>query len=112
MDTKTVDWRYVKRMGLIAGVVALYTSAIGMVVIFSERSIIADVLNLGQIALFMITLVVAYTVGRKTVASTRVVLISGAVVGIASTVPLVVLLIVLSILYSLDIPYRTMFVNL
>ncbi len=107
-----VDWRYVIRMGLIAGVVALYTSAIGMVVVFSERSIIADVLNLGQITLFMTTLIVAYTVGRKYAANAGAVLSSGAIVGIASAVPIALLLILLSILDQLEIPYRTMFVNL
>ena len=112
MDTKTVDWRYVIRMGLIAGVVALYVSAIGMVVLFSERSIIAEVLNLGQITLFMTTIVVAYTVGRKYAPHTGNVLSSGAVAGVASAIPIALLLILLSVLNGLEVPYRNMFVNL
>ncbi len=112
METKTVDWRYLIRVGLIAGVVALYTSVIGMVVTFSTRSLISDVLNLGQIALFMATILVGYNVGRKRAPDVGVTLRDGVIVGAFAAAPILLLLILMQILTAADIPYRSMFVNL
>ncbi|KPK01969.1 MAG: hypothetical protein AMJ56_21460 [Anaerolineae bacterium SG8_19] len=52
------------QMGLIAGVIALSVSAIGMVVTFDERDIITGVLSLGQLLLFGIPVVVGYLIVR------------------------------------------------
>ena len=112
METKTVDWRYLIRVGLIAGTVALYTSVIGMVVLFSDRSLISGVLNLGQVALFTATLLVGYNVGRKRAPNAAAVLRDGAIVGAVSAVPLVLLLFVMQWLTAQEINYRAMFVNL
>lgn len=112
METKTVDWRYLIRVGLIAGVVALYTSAIGMVVTFSSRSLISDVLNLGQIALFLATILVGYNVGRKRAPDVIATLRDGVIVGAFAAAPLLLLLILMQVLTTAEIPYRNMFVNL
>lgn len=112
METNTVDWRYLIRVGLIAGAVALYTSAIGMVALFSSRSLISGVLNLGQMALFTATILVGYNVGRKRAPNAAAVLRDGAIVGAVSAVPLFLLLFVLQLLTAQEINYRAMFVNL
>ena len=52
------------QMGLIAGVVALNVSAIGMVVTFDERDIITGVLSLGQLLLFGIPVIVGSLIVR------------------------------------------------
>jgi branched-chain amino acid transport system permease protein len=50
--TGQIDWRLVIRMGGLAGIIALYTSAVGMVISFDQRSLIAGWLSLGQVLLF------------------------------------------------------------
>ena len=51
--------------GLIAGVISLSISVIGMVALFAERDLIAGVLTLGQVFLFAPTAVLAYLAARK-----------------------------------------------
>ncbi len=53
------------RTGLIAGLVALSVSAIGMVQTFDGRDIIAGVLSLGQLLLFSAPLAAGYIVRRR-----------------------------------------------
>lgn len=59
-----LSMRRTVQIGLIAGLVALSISAIGMVVAFDERDIITGVLSLGQLLLFGIPLIVGYMIVR------------------------------------------------
>ncbi len=54
------SWQDIIKYGVIGGIVALYVVLIGMVVTFKERYIIAETVNLGQIALFSPTFILAY----------------------------------------------------
>jgi len=48
-----IDWRHVLRVGLLAGVVAVYLCVVGIVETFSPRALIAGVISLGQTALVL-----------------------------------------------------------
>ena len=51
--TAGLDWRRLVRVGLVAGIVALYLCLVGIVDTFSPRALIADVISLGQTALVL-----------------------------------------------------------
>lgn len=78
------------RLGLLAGIVALSISAIGMVEAFDQRDIITDYFSLGQLLLFATPIIIGYFVaaqyGRK---ETQSLLLSGGVAGFLAAVPLV-----------------------
>ena len=61
---QAINWRYLLRVGLLAGVILLYVSAIGLIETFSVRSLIADVLTLGQLILFAAAFIVGYMAAR------------------------------------------------
>lgn len=76
------------RTGLIAGLVALSLSAIGMVQTFNERDIITGVLTLGQVLLFSAPLAAGFIVmrinaGRSPIAG----LVSSLVAGVLAALP-------------------------
>lgn len=48
-----LDWRRTARVGLLAGLVALYLCLVGIVDVFSPRALIAGVISLGQVALVL-----------------------------------------------------------
>ena len=56
----TFSWSDILKYGIIGGVVAIYVILIGMVVAFKERYLISETLNLGQVALFAPTFLLAY----------------------------------------------------
>ncbi len=88
-----LDMRRTIRFGLIAGVVAVSVSAIGMVVTFDERDIITGVLTLGQLLLYGIPLLAGYMVVRgdgEVKAGTA--LLHGLVAGLFVALPLVALI--------------------
>ncbi|MGD2048175.1 MAG: leucine/isoleucine/valine transporter permease subunit [Chloroflexota bacterium] len=78
------------QIGLIAGMVALSISAIGMVVAFDERDIITGVLTLGQLVLFGIPLIVGYVIVRGEVqVRAGPALLHGFVAGFFVSLPLI-----------------------
>ena len=90
------DTRSTIRIGLIAGVIGLSVSAIGMVETFNERDIITGILTLGQLLLFSIPAVVGYLATRSEDGDMRVSaaqLFQGALAGLLSALPLVGLII-------------------
>ena len=92
-----LDWRYALRLGLLAGAVVVYTAAIGMVETFSPRSIIANVLTLGQLMVYGPALVFGYVVGsrgRNGQAGAPARLFYGLLTGLFSSVPVIVLILI------------------
>jgi branched-chain amino acid transport system permease protein len=80
------------QIGLIAGVVAASVSAIGMVETFDERDIITGILTLGQLLLFIIPVLAGYLavpVSEEGEMQTGPALLSGAVTGFMTAIPLI-----------------------
>jgi branched-chain amino acid transport system permease protein len=63
VDFFRFDWRPPLRYGLVAGIIALSLSAIGMVEAFGERELIAGVLSLGYLLLFSTPALAGYLSG-------------------------------------------------
>ena len=86
METETrFDWRGFFRLGLLAAVIALALSAIGVVGVFARRDIIGGVLSLGQIFLFGATVGCAFLAARQHAGSgAGRTLLGGALVGLLS----------------------------
>lgn len=102
-ETGLLDWQRLLRLGLIAGIVILYTSMIGMTVSFNNRPVVRQLFTLGQVLLFAPPLVASYFYGSRIYANAREhkrslpltaasVLVSGAVVGALASVPVLVML--------------------
>lgn len=88
------SWRFVLRMGLFAGIVVLYSAAVGMLETFNEREVIEDLVTMGYLLLFLPVFVAAYFVGRRASKSENplIVIASGALVGVVATIPIIILI--------------------
>lgn len=62
--TGKTNFRRAVRFGLYGGIVAVFVAAIGMIVSFNERAVIAGLLNMGYLLLAMIPFVVGYAVAK------------------------------------------------
>jgi branched-chain amino acid transport system permease protein len=87
------------RVGLIAGVVAVYLCAVGMVGKFDERNVIFGVIRLGRMLLVLVTFLAGYQVARRKLSeggtgAPAVSVASGAVAGGISGLVLGLLLLV------------------
>ena len=91
METETrFNWGDIVRLGLLAAVVALSLSAIGVVGTFAGRDIIGGVFSLGQIFLFGAAVGCGYLAARQnTGGGVGKTLLGGALVGLLSSLPLV-----------------------
>ena len=90
-----LDLRKTAKLGLIAGIVILSVSAIGMVETFDERDIITGVLTLGQLLLYSAPLIVGYMVwDKKENVSKGIILTRGAIAGFLSALPVIGLIFV------------------
>lgn len=97
--------RTLLRFGLLAGIVLLYTSLVGMVETFNNRQVIQNTVTLGQVIIFAPPLIAAYIYGRRIFAgiqasgkplplSVGALLVNGLLVGaLASVLTLALLLI-------------------
>ena len=93
-QTPRIDLRQSLRMGLIAGVVALSLSIIGIIELSSKRDIVAGVISSGYIMLFITPIAMAFMATRSLEGkSPFVVLFQGFLTGIIASAPLVILLI-------------------
>ncbi len=89
-------WRWILRNGLIASVVALHVSLVGMVEAFSRRELIKGVVSMGQLLLILVVMSAAYLTARRVGAQKRLYAFpAGALVGVV--VGLVLALLALSI---------------
>jgi branched-chain amino acid transport system permease protein len=107
--TAQLDWRQVLRYGGLAGVVILYTSAVGMVATFSQRSLIAGWLSLGEVLLFGAAFAGGYFLAHRLVQlhGWGQVLLAGLVNGAMAGLPLTAVLVVAQL-----IDMRRIFVNI
>jgi branched-chain amino acid transport system permease protein len=64
-ETTHTDFRIPIRYGLLAGVIALSVSVIGMVELFGQRDLIAGVITLGQVILFLAPAALSYMAAAK-----------------------------------------------
>jgi branched-chain amino acid transport system permease protein len=107
-DLSRLDWRTIVRIGLIAGVLGLYTSMIGMVQTFSQRPLISGWLTLGQLLLFGAATAAGYYVARNSAEKVAPLarLLAGLVGGFLAGLPLLLLIVVAG-----QLNLRTVLVN-
>ena len=85
--------RQALRSGLIAGVITLSVSAIGLVRLFAERELVAGVVTMGQILIYAPTALLVSISLRKMERNPRRVLLAGLLAGAVSALPLIVLIV-------------------
>jgi branched-chain amino acid transport system permease protein len=91
-NTNRIDISLPIKYGLLAGVVALSLSMIGMVTLFAERDMIAGVLSLGQVILFLAPAALSYQAASKAPeGKNSIALLYGAITGFMAALPLIVL---------------------
>lgn len=107
-DEAKFDGRALVKFGLLAGVMATYVAAIGMIATFSQRQVVAGLLTLGQVLLVAPPLGMAYFSARKMAGeSGGKILAAGASIGLLTTLPLIGLIILAN-----NTNIRIMFVNI
>ena len=96
METKThFNWGEIVRLGLLAGVIALSFSLIGMVGTFAGRDIIGGMVSVGHVFLFGAALGCAYLAAQRfSGGGAGKTLLGGLVIGLLSSLPLVVLVLI------------------
>ncbi|TFH37230.1 MAG: leucine/isoleucine/valine transporter permease subunit [Anaerolineales bacterium] len=95
MTKLSAPFRQAIRLGLIAGVVSLSISAVGMAELFGKRQLISGLLTLGQVIVFLPTVLFAYMQLRKQDDLRAIpALLQGFILGVISALPLVLLVIV------------------
>ena len=87
-STRT-DFRIPLRYGLLAGVVSLSVSVIGMVELFGQRDLIAGVITLGQVILFAAPVTLSYMTASKAPSGrSGIALLYGFLTGFFAALPL------------------------
>lgn len=87
-----LELRNAVRMGLLAGLIALSLSAVGMVESFDQRDLITGVFTLGQLLLFSAPLVASYWLTKDEGEGTKgAAVLCGGVIGLFTAVPLIAL---------------------
>jgi hypothetical protein len=95
--TQNIQLRTPLRFGIIAGVVSVCASAIGLVVLFGERELIAGVITMGQVLIFAPTAALAYIAARDHAEGQRgIALLYGSLTGVISGIPSAALIEILS----------------
>jgi branched-chain amino acid transport system permease protein len=100
-------WQHGIKTGLLAGIVGVLLSLIGMVETFSKRYIISEVISMGQILLILAGVFMGYVAAKRTTLRSAVMAlvnstISGAMVG---------LFLVLLVLLGKSVNLRSIFIN-
>lgn len=89
-DNTRFDLRHPLRYGLLAGLIAVSISAIGMVELFGRRQLISGALTLGQFILFLAPALFAYMIVEKAPkGKAGIALIYGLLTGIIAAIPLI-----------------------
>ncbi|MCK5430136.1 MAG: hypothetical protein KAI94_11725, partial [Anaerolineales bacterium] len=87
-STRT-DFRIPLRYGLLAGVVSLSVSVIGMVELFGQRDLVAGVITLGQVILFAAPVTLSYMTASKAPSGrSGIALLYGFLTGFFAALPL------------------------
>ncbi len=96
METETrFNWREVVKLGLLAAIIALALSLIGVVGTFAERDIIGEVLTMGHVFLFGASAGGAYLAAQHSKSKQAgPTLLSGLIVGLIAGLPLALLILV------------------
>jgi branched-chain amino acid transport system permease protein len=82
------------KQGLLAGLISLSVSVIGMVELFGRRDLIAGVLTVGQVLIFAAPAALAYLAASSNPKDQkRTALMCGGIVGITTAIPLIILII-------------------
>ncbi len=108
MDIKQINWRLLIKTGLLFGIGILYVSVVGMLEAFNERDIIYDTLTLGQLLLVGFSFLGGYFIARRAISSNSTIQLSvlitnGAVVGFFSSIPTVLLVILIELIGLRDL---------
>lgn len=100
-------WKETLQAGLIAGVVSVLLSLVGMVASFRERFIISGAVSMGQVLFLAPILFMAYfALRRMTAQNKQTILLSGAVIGLVGGAVLAAL-----VLIGKNVDLQVMFVN-
>jgi branched-chain amino acid transport system permease protein len=92
-DDSRLEIRLPLRYGLLAGIIALSVSAIGMVELFGQRQLIAGVLTLGQVMIFLPAAVMGFVVANKVPQNkSTIALLYGLLSGLISSIPVILLI--------------------
>lgn len=88
----SINLRKSIRLGLIAGVVSLSISVVGMAELFGKRQLISELLTLGQVIVILPTIMFAYSLLRnQEIHKPLSAMVKGFTLGIVSALPLVLL---------------------
>jgi branched-chain amino acid transport system permease protein len=90
---KRIDISLPIKYGLLAGLVALSVSVIGMAELFAQRDLIAGVITLGQVIVFLAPASLSYVVASKAPpGKSGIALLYGAITGLVAALPLILLI--------------------
>lgn len=93
-ETKQLHLQDAIRQGLLAGLIALSLSVIGLVPLFGERDLISGVFTLGQLFLYLAPAALAFNLTGKVISGNKQKsILFGLVIGILSALPLIILVI-------------------
>ncbi len=94
---RDLDLRSILRMGLMAGLVTVIVGAIGLVELFGERALITDVITMGEVIIYISTILFVYMAIRELPADqTRRALLTGALTGFVTSLPVVAFILLAS----------------
>lgn len=89
-DNTQFDLRHPLRYGLLAGLIAVSISAIGMVELFGQRQLIAGTLTLGQVILFLAPALFGYLIVQKAPQNKSwLAILYGLLTGVITAIPLI-----------------------
>jgi branched-chain amino acid transport system permease protein len=92
-DNAHIDLRQPIRLGLLAGIVSLSLSMIGMVMLFAQRGLVADILSLGHLILFAAPVLIGYLAAKDAPVNRGWVgILYGLISGILAALPTIVLI--------------------
>jgi len=95
--TPSIQWRTPLRFGFFAGIASLIVSTIGLVELFSKRSLITGVITMGQVLIFAATVAFAFIAARDNSNGQRwIALLYGSLTGVISGIPSALLILLAS----------------
>lgn len=93
MNEQKINFTLIIKQGLLAGIIALSLSVIGMVELFSQRELISGVFSLGELLLYLAPLIIGFTYTSNTKPkNVWGALGPGALLGFFTAIPLVILI--------------------